>query len=201
MASPTLALNDGNGMPQVGLGTFQATAPGEVKAAVKAAIESGYRLIDCAAGYGNQVEVGDAIAECIAAGTVAREDLFVVSKLFQTHHVWEGDDSRCHATLAQTLADLRLDYLDLFLIHWPFAFAELKLEKPAGVSQPLRLPDGSPNPIWTIRMEYVATWKVLPTYLPIHLPTCLSTYLPAYLPTCLLPVYLTTSRRERCWRE
>ena len=45
-----------------------------------------------------------------------------MSKLFQTHHVWEGDESRCHETLAQTLADLQLDYLDLFLIHWPFGF-------------------------------------------------------------------------------
>ena len=112
-------------MPQLGLGTFQATAPGEVKAAVKAAVNAGYRLLDCAAGYGNQKEVGEAIAELISEGVVARSDLFVVSKLFQTHHVWDGDDSRCYETLDQTLADLQLDYLDLFLIHWPFGFAEI----------------------------------------------------------------------------
>ena len=151
-------------MPALGLGTFQATAPGEVGAAVKAAIRAGYRLIDCAAGYGNQKEIGEALAEVFAEGTVQRSDLFIVSKLFQTHHVWEGDDSRCHETLSQTLADLRLDYLDLFLIHWPFAFGEKKLEKPPGTPQPLRLPDGSPNPIWSIKMEYTQTWKVMENF-------------------------------------
>jgi diketogulonate reductase-like aldo/keto reductase len=142
-------------MPQLGLGTFQATAKGEVKAAVKAAVRAGYRLIDCAAGYGNQKEVGEAIAELIAEGVVTRSQLFVVSKLFQTHHSWNGDDSRCHETLAQTLADLGLEYIDLFLIHWPFGFQEKVLEKPIGTKQPLRLSDGSPNPIWTIKMEYL----------------------------------------------
>ena len=74
-------------MPTLGLGTFQATAPGEVGAAVTAAVKAGYRLIDCAAGYGNQAEVGEAIAELLDEGVCKREDLFVVSKLFQTHHV------------------------------------------------------------------------------------------------------------------
>ena len=68
-----------------GLGTFDATEPGEVKAAVKAAVNAGYRLIDCAAGYGNQSEVGEAISELIGEGVVTRDELFVVSKLFQTH--------------------------------------------------------------------------------------------------------------------
>ena len=96
-----MLLNDGMSMPQLGLGTFQATAPGEVKTAVKAAVVAGYRLIDCAAGYGNQKEVGEAIAEVIAEGVTTREELFIVSKLFQTHHVWGGDESRCHETLNQ----------------------------------------------------------------------------------------------------
>lgn len=160
-STPTLMLNSGHSMPVFGLGTFQATKPGEVGRAVKAAVRAGYRLIDCAAGYGNQAEVGEALAELFEAGEVKREELFIVSKLFQTHHAWEGDASRCAETLEKTLADLRLQYLDLFLIHWPFAFAEKKLEKPEGTPQPLRLPDGSPNPIWTIKMEYVATWRAL----------------------------------------
>ena len=103
----------GGGLPALGLGTFNATAPGEVAAAVKAAVRAGYRLIDCAAGYGNESEVGQALAELMAAGEVTRQELFVVSKLFQTHHVWDDDASRCRDTLRRTLADLRLDYLDL----------------------------------------------------------------------------------------
>ena len=90
----SLALNTGASMPILGLGTFQAK-PGEVHAAVKAAIVAGYRLIDCAGAYGNEKEVGTALAECFSEGLVAREDLFIVSKLFQTHHAWEGDVGRC----------------------------------------------------------------------------------------------------------
>jgi diketogulonate reductase-like aldo/keto reductase len=160
-AVPTHSLNSGAPMPTLGLGTFQATEPGEVARAVKAAVRAGYRLIDCAAGYGNQAEVGEALQELFAEGVVKREDLFIVSKLFQTHHVWEGDASRTAETLAQTLSELQLDYLDLYLMHWPFAFEQKKLEMPAGTPQPLRLPDGSPNPIWTIRMEYTATWAAM----------------------------------------
>lgn len=84
---------------------------------------------------------------------MSRDEIFVVSKLFQTHHVWEKDTSRCFETLDRTLAELQIEYLDLYLMHWPFAFAETALESPPGVPQPLRLPDGTPNPIFTIKME------------------------------------------------
>jgi alcohol dehydrogenase (NADP+) len=158
----TLSLNSGHAIPVLGLGTFQATKPGEVKAAVVAAITAGCRLIDCAAGYGNQAEIGEALSEVVAAGVCTREELFIVSKLFQTHHAWDGEGyARCVETLEKTLADLQLKYLDCYLIHWPFAFAEKVLEKPLGTPQPLRLPDGSPNPIWTIKVEYTKTWRAL----------------------------------------
>lgn len=61
---------------------------------------------------------------------------------------------------SQTLGELKLEYVDLLLMHWPFAFKEKKLEKD-GEPHPLRLGDGSPNPIWTINMEYTATWKAM----------------------------------------
>lgn len=160
MAKAALKLNSGYEIPVLGLGTFQAK-PGEVAVAVKAAVRSGQRLIDCAAGYGNQAEIGDALAELFSEGVCQRNELFIVSKLFQTHHVWDGDASRCEASLQQTLSDLKLDYIDLFLVHWPFAFQESLLEKPVGTPQPLRLSDGSPNPIWTIKVEYLATWREL----------------------------------------
>eukprot|EP00658_Telonema_sp_P-2_P061433 TRINITY_DN50133_c0_g1_i1.p1 TRINITY_DN50133_c0_g1~~TRINITY_DN50133_c0_g1_i1.p1 ORF type:complete len:345 (+),score=77.30 TRINITY_DN50133_c0_g1_i1:178-1212(+) len=157
----SLMLNSGRAMPTLGLGTFKATTPGEVGSAVRAALQAGYRLIDCAAGYGNQPEIGDALTEAMASGTVSRDELFVVSKLFQTHHAWDGDASRCFETLDRTLAELQLEYLDLFLIHWPFGFAEAVLEKPPGTPQPLRLEGGSPNPVFTIKMEYTQTWAAM----------------------------------------
>eukprot|EP01065_Artemidia_motanka_P032397 TRINITY_DN39412_c0_g1_i1.p1 TRINITY_DN39412_c0_g1~~TRINITY_DN39412_c0_g1_i1.p1 ORF type:complete len:369 (+),score=93.37 TRINITY_DN39412_c0_g1_i1:161-1108(+) len=141
-------------MPVLGLGTFKA-ARGEVAAAVKAAVRSGYRLIDCAAAYGNEAEIGEALADLFSEGVCRREDLFIVSKVFQTHHVWDGDDSRVHASLKKTLADLRLSYVDLLLIHWPFGFEQKKLDFS------LRLEDGSPNPKLRVKMEYKATWRVL----------------------------------------
>ena len=69
-----------------------------------------------------------------------RTEVFVVSKLFQTHHVWEGDVSRVQAQCDKTLADLQLDYLDLYLMHWPFAFEQTDLAAIGG----LRLADGTP---------------------------------------------------------
>merc|ERR1719487_677971 len=114
-AAPVTKLSSGFEMPILGLGTFQATNPGEAKAMVIAAIEHGYRLLDCAGGYKNEHEVGEAIAECIAEGIVKREDLFIVSKLFQTKHVWDQDQLRCRRALEKTLSDLKLEYLDLYL--------------------------------------------------------------------------------------
>lgn len=85
----TLTLKNGHHLPRIGLGTFQATQQGLVGSAVKYAVKAGYRLIDCASGYGNQKEIGAALKELFEEGAVKREDLFIVSKLFQTHHAGE----------------------------------------------------------------------------------------------------------------
>jgi alcohol dehydrogenase (NADP+) len=103
-------------MPAFGLGTWKS-APGEVQTAVAHAIRAGYRHIDCARAYGNEKEVGAGIAECIAEGIVKREDLWVTSKLW----VFYYEPDRVEECLDATLADLGLDYLDLWLTHWPFA--------------------------------------------------------------------------------
>ena len=95
---------------------------------MKEAVRSGYRLLDCAAAYGNEGEVGNAIQELLAEGTVTREQLFIVDKCFQTHHVdVETGEDRPREAVEQTLKDLQIDSLDLYLIHWPFAFKQKDL--------------------------------------------------------------------------
>lgn len=107
---PTIELNDGVGIPQLGFGVFQIK-PDETAAAVKTALEIGYRHIDTAEMYGNEKEVGQGIRD---AG-VDRGDVFITSKLDNGFH--KPDDAR--RAFDETLKALDSDYVDLFLIHWP----------------------------------------------------------------------------------
>jgi 2,5-diketo-D-gluconate reductase A len=107
---PTIELNDGVGIPQLGFGVFQIK-PDETAAAVKTALEIGYRHIDTAEMYGNEKEVGQGIRD---AG-VDRGDVFITSKLNNGFH--KPDDAR--RAFDETLKALDSDYVDLFLIHWP----------------------------------------------------------------------------------
>lgn len=113
-------LSNGLLMPIVGLGTWQSPT-NEVYEAVKTAIEVGYRHIDCAYCYGNEVPVGQAIKDAIAEGKVKREELFVVSKVWLTFFTRE----RVREGLKRSLTNLGLDYLDLYLVHWPISFAQV----------------------------------------------------------------------------
>ncbi|ETN80363.1 oxidoreductase, aldo/keto reductase family protein [Necator americanus] len=126
VGGPTITLSNGVKMPQVGLGTWQSS-PAEVKGAVKAAIEAGYRLIDTAACYQNEGAIGDVIHELIQAGKVKREDLFITTKLWVTH--LHPDD--IESAIRESLRLLQLDYVDLYIPHMPTCFnVELHLYWP-----------------------------------------------------------------------
>lgn len=108
-------LSNNHKMPNIGFGTFRTPSGKETEQSVLNAIKAGYRHIDCAAAYGNEKSVGDAIRK----SGVEREEIFVTSKLW-------NDDKGYENTLAafnRTLEDLQLEYLDLYLIHWPIAKA------------------------------------------------------------------------------
>ena len=108
--SPTIELNDGKTIPQLGFGVFQIP-PAETASAVSLALEAGYRHIDTAQMYGNEKGVGDAVR----ASGLNRADVYITSKLNNGFH--RPDDAR--REFARTLTELGSDYVDLFLIHWP----------------------------------------------------------------------------------
>jgi len=113
----TLKFTNGDELDAIGLGTWKSEK-GKVEEAVYAALKSGYTHIDCALVYGNEVEVGNAIKKALDEDIITRENLWVTSKLWNNAHKEED----VIPALKQTLQDLKLDYLNLYLMHWPVAF-------------------------------------------------------------------------------
>ncbi len=113
----TFTLNDGKIMPAFGLGTWKSPK-GQVSQAVEEALKVGYTHVDAAWIYQNEQEVGEGISKAIEAGAIARDSLFVTSKLWNTFHQPDAVEKGCK----ESLSALGLDYLDLFLMHWPIAF-------------------------------------------------------------------------------
>ncbi len=144
---PQRVLHTGAKMPAIGLGTFGSDrVPGEeVASAVLGAASVGYRHFDCAAVYGNEVFIGESL-EAIIAGGVPREELWVTSKLWNDKH----DPADVIPACEQSLRDLRLDYLDMYLVHWPFPN-----HHDPGVDVHSRAHNARPY----IHEEYMATWR------------------------------------------
>lgn len=113
-----LPLPDGGQFPAVGLGTWKLPKP-DAPRLVGEAIRAGYRHLDCACDYGNEAEVGAGIAAALQAGLCRRDELWVTSKLWNTYH----EPKHVRAACERSLRDLRLDVLDLYLVHFPIALA------------------------------------------------------------------------------
>ena len=146
---PQRVLYTGAKMPAIGLGTFGSdhATHEEVAAAVRGAAEVGYRHFDCAAVYRNEALIGGVLQEIMASG-VRREDLWITSKLWNDKHA----EQDVIPTFRQSLADLRLEYLDLYLVHWPFPNTHAP-----GVDVSSR--DNHAQPY--IHENYMKTWRQL----------------------------------------
>ncbi|MDR1262978.1 MAG: aldo/keto reductase [Oscillospiraceae bacterium] len=172
-------LHTGEAIPTIGLGTFGSDkyGPNEIAEAVYGAIRSGYRLIDCASVYGNEDKVGAAIERAVKEGAVRRDELFINSKVWNDMH---GRDDPM-LSLAKTLKDLRVDYVDCFFVHWPFP----NYHAP-GCDGDSRNPDSVP-----FRTErFLATWREMERLYRLGLTRCLGMSnmtipkLEAILPCC-----------------
>ncbi|XP_072025157.1 aldo-keto reductase family 1 member A1-like [Amphiura filiformis] len=147
---PCIELPTGQKMPMLGLGTrTKKSKPGQVKNAVMAAIDAGYRHIDGAFAYQNEHEVGDAIRTKINDGTITREDIFYTSKLWNIHHHPDDVEKACRSALDV----MQLEYFDLYQLHWPFAFKSGDVFWPVGDDGKLIFED----------IDYVDTWKAMET--------------------------------------
>lgn len=148
-AVPQRPLHTGACMPGIGLGTFGSDrfSAAEIAVSVEGAIQAGYRHIDCAAVYGNEDSIGPVLSAAIRGG-VPREELWITSKLWNDKHA-EAD---VIPAFRRSLADLQLDYLDLYLVHWPFPNFH-----PPGCSVESRSPGARPY----IHENFMQTWRQL----------------------------------------
>ena len=156
-AVPALRVAGGALLPAIGLGTFGSDAvPAEAVAeAVVGAVSAGYRHVDCASVYGNERAIGDALRRILESG-VRRDELWITSKLWNDKHAERDVILSCE----QSVRDLQLDYLDLYLVHWPFPNYH-----PPGCDVTARSAGASPY----IHERYMATWRSMETLVAMGL--------------------------------
>ncbi|MCD8056738.1 MAG: aldo/keto reductase [Clostridiales bacterium] len=145
---PNKTLYTGVSIPNIGMGTFGSDKYGaeEVGRAVYGGIKAGYRLFDCASVYGNEREVGHSIRLAIDEGIVCRDELFIISKVWNDCH----GDGKVIESCERSLRDLGLEYVDLYLVHWPFPNSH-----DPGCGGESR--DGSARPFSA--EEYMSVWR------------------------------------------
>jgi alcohol dehydrogenase (NADP+) len=143
---PRISLSNGDVMPSIGLGTFGSDSVDHqtVASTVKAAIRAGYRHIDCASVYGNEAHIGNDLKDLFASGFLSRKDLWITSK------VWNNMHDRVAESCRQTLKDLQIDHLNLYLVHWPFPNYH-----PPMCDVSTRNPDARPY----IHENFMKTWR------------------------------------------
>ncbi|KAJ5912428.1 hypothetical protein N7504_001311 [Penicillium tannophilum] len=145
----TFALNTGAKIPAIGFGTWKA-GPGEAAAAVQSAFEAGYRHFDCAPLYGNEAEIG----EVFKSIHVPREEYFVTTKL------WSSDHRRITSALQKSLDDLCLEYVDLYLMHWPVTLPTSTPETYGKEDRTAHDPDWDFTDTWREMEKLLSTGKV-----------------------------------------
>jgi len=150
---PTIRLNNGYEMPAIGLGTYKSKG-GDVERAVKDAIDVGYRHIDTAYFYENEVEIGNAVRQKIDEGKIKREDIFITSKLWNIFH----EPDQVEKAFQRSFDDLNLDYIDLYLIHFPVAFQRVLLN---GKNEFNLYPVDKDGKTLNADVDYVDTWKAM----------------------------------------
>ena len=147
---PKAVLRSGDSIPMIGFGTFGSdhAQPKDVAEAVERAISVGYRHLDCASVYQNESSIGDILTEACSSGAVTREELWITSKVWNDMH----GPGQVIASCERSLRDLQLDYLDLYLVHWPF-----RNYHPPGCDKSSRSPDAGPYQ----HEQYMETWQQL----------------------------------------
>lgn len=166
---PIITLNSGVHMPQLGLGVWEAQAGSEVEQAINTALDHGYRMIDTAMIYGNEESVGRALRAYMARTGLPRKELFITTKLWNSDQGYDRALDACHASLQR----LGLEYIDLYLIHWPTPKQDLygeswrALEKlyADGVARTIGVSNFKPHHLERLQ----ETWQTVPAVNQIEL--------------------------------